>query len=729
LDRRIVWIATVAATLFLVLHLIYLPKSLEDVDSINFALGVRDFDVAHHQPHPPGYPVYIAAAKAVHALGASEVHALALLGAIAASAGVLAILALFAGIDPRAPWTALGGAALAVSAPLYWMSASRPLTDAVGVAAAVGIQALIVWSASERALVAAAFLVALASGIRSQIVWLTLPMLAVALWRRRAAGGRVLPSVAAFIVGGCAWGVPLVMFTGGPSGYWRAVANQGTEDLTNITMLWTTPTPREAALALYYALVAPWGSVVLAVIVLVFAAAGAAALARRRRSPLGALALAFLPYFLFDVVFQETITTRYALPLVVPMAYCAAAGARLAGPVVGTAIVAATAMFAMHTGGTSLAAYASQPAPAFRLLAAMHDEEASGVPLPVLAMHRREDFDLRRPMAWAGAPDAASRLPAPPKHEWLELVKYWNAGGRDTVWFVADPLRSDLELVGLRDAPRQFRYTLPFPILLGGTRPYEMDWYAIPPPDWYAGEGWALTPETAGLAREDHRGPGFGPIDAWVRRWPSAGTLIVGGRNLSATGSSAHVRVALDGRVIDEADVAPGFFLREMNLPAGALAGSGDYARLTISASSPDVAIEQFDAQPASRIVVGFGEGWHEREYNPATGRLWRWMSDQGEVRVHTPAQALELTFDGEVEAASKSRVTIRAGDRIVAAHDIGAQFAIRQVIPRELIREGEDTIRISTDQTYVPAERRSRSQDRRLLGLKVYNLRVRPAS
>jgi hypothetical protein len=256
-----------------------------------------------------------------------------------------------------------------------------------------------------------------------------------------------------------------------------------------------------------------------------------------------------------------------------------------------------------------------------------------------------------------------------------------------------------------------------------------MDWYAIPPPDWYAGEGWALTPETAGLAREDHRGPGFGPIDAWVRRWPSAGTLIVGGRNLSATGSSAHVRVALDGRVIDEADVAPGFFLREMNLPAGALAGSGDYARLTISASSPDVAIEQFDAQPASRIVVGFGEGWHEREYNPATGRLWRWMSDQGEVRVHTPAQALELTFDGEVEAASKSRVTIRAGDRIVAAHDIGAQFAIRQVIPRELIREGEDTIRISTDQTYVPAERRSRSQDRRLLGLKVYNLRVRPAS
>ena len=41
-------------------HLPFLAPSLEDIDSINFALGLRDFDVAQHQPHPPGYPVYIA---------------------------------------------------------------------------------------------------------------------------------------------------------------------------------------------------------------------------------------------------------------------------------------------------------------------------------------------------------------------------------------------------------------------------------------------------------------------------------------------------------------------------------------------------------------------------------------------------------------------------------------------------------------------------------------------
>jgi hypothetical protein len=81
------------------------------------------------------------------------------------------------------------------------------------------------------------------------------------------------------------------------------------------------------------------------------------------------------------------------------------------------------------------------------------------------------------------------------------------------------------------------------------------------------------------------------------------------------------------------------------------------------------------------------------------------------------------------VEAASKSRVTIRLGDRIIAAHDIGATFSIRQEIPREFVHAGANTITIATDQAYVPAERRSRSQDRRLLGLKIYTCRVTPAS
>src|SRR6185295_7200963 len=113
------------ALAFLALHLPYLPQSLEDLDSINFALGVRDFDVAQHQPHPPGYPIYILAAKAARAIVSSERLALSALSVLAGALGVLAIAALFRRLwdNPSdRPW-ALAASLLAVTSPLYWFTA------------------------------------------------------------------------------------------------------------------------------------------------------------------------------------------------------------------------------------------------------------------------------------------------------------------------------------------------------------------------------------------------------------------------------------------------------------------------------------------------------------------------------------------------------------------------------------------------------------------------------
>src|SRR5512133_989668 len=52
-------VISVAALLYFAAHVPFLAPSLEDIDSINFALGLRHFDPALHQPHPPGYPVYM----------------------------------------------------------------------------------------------------------------------------------------------------------------------------------------------------------------------------------------------------------------------------------------------------------------------------------------------------------------------------------------------------------------------------------------------------------------------------------------------------------------------------------------------------------------------------------------------------------------------------------------------------------------------------------------------
>jgi hypothetical protein len=688
---------------------------------------------------------------------------LSLLGVIAGSLSVFALFALFTAVDAGAGKrrTAALATLVTVTAPLYWFTAARPLSDMPGLTAALAVQAAILTATTRAGLSAGSALAGLAAGVRSQVVWLTAPLIALTIVRRpaRERAAAAVAAAAAFAIGALAWAVPLVALNGGPVVYWRTLFSQGAEDLSGIQMLWTTHTVRQLLIALNSALVAPWAIPAVATAMILLAAGGAVRLWRRGRQPGGAgaaglpappavaLAVAFGPYLVFDLLFQESITTRYALPLIPPVSYLAVRAVEgFEWP--RTAGFAAVAAFNVVLGITALSGYSSAAAPAFQMLddmsvQAARDRLRSGsrgeidgraATLPVLAMHRREDFDLRRPIVWVGdrMPRFSRRLTAPPKHEWLELVKYWNGGGRDEVWFVADPLRSDLALID-HAADRTGKYRWPFQhhLLIGGVRPDVMDWYRLRDPAWYLGEGWSLTPETAGVAREDGRGPGFAPIQGWIRRRIGDTTLMIGGRNLAVHGPPARTRLAIDGRTIDEPQLPPGFFLRMLRLPSGALDGSGEYATIAVSADQPGVAIEQFNAQTSNRVVFGFGEGWHEREYNPPLGLQWRWMSERAAVRVHAADHALLLTLHGEppsVYFSKPSTIRVSAGGRLLASQTAWDSLNVHVRIPAELVAGEEAAVTIETDQTYIPAERSRRSADRRRLGLRVFECELVPA-
>ena len=62
------WLVLALALAYLILHLPSLAPSLEDYDSLNFGLALYDYDIGKNQPHPPGYPVYIAAGRAALAI-------------------------------------------------------------------------------------------------------------------------------------------------------------------------------------------------------------------------------------------------------------------------------------------------------------------------------------------------------------------------------------------------------------------------------------------------------------------------------------------------------------------------------------------------------------------------------------------------------------------------------------------------------------------------------------
>lgn len=734
-SRRLIVAALVLV--FLALHLPYLPASLEDLDSINFALAIRDFDVAEHQPHPPGYPIFVAAAKAVNVFTGSEVVTLSLLGVVCGALAIFAMAALAGAIEAgeRIEPAATGAALLFAAAPLVWITAARPLSDMPGLAAVLLLQWITLRASSPRAIVAASFLAGLSAGIRSQVVWLTVPLVALALARHDSPDRlRTAASAAgAYAAGVFVWAVPLVVLAGGPVAYWRALAFQGGADLSGVTMLWTTPTPRQLVSVIESVFLGPWAWWPIAFTILTLAAFGTARLLRRAPRVLLVLTAAFGPYLVFSSLFQETVTTRYALPLVVPVAYLAMAGALGLSTRYGLLIAGGTAAVSLSLAQASLVAYASAEAPAFRMLADMREARRGEQPGdgPVLAMHRRQDFDLRRPLRWVepAVPAFSARLPAPPRLEWLELVKYWNGGGRAPVWFVGDPLRSDLALVHHGPARGSYRWPLRFPQLIGGVRPNTMDWHELRQPAWYLGEGWALTPEAAGVAALSSRGPRHGGSEGWIRRTTDAATLMIGGRHHPGGEPSARVRVSIDGRAVDDAEVTAGFFLRMLRLPAGTLAGAGEYATMVVSSDSDRIVVEQFDVQPAGTVVFGLGDGWHEHEYTPSTGDRWRWTSDRAVIRVRAEQKALSIRIRGESESRGDSRVTIRAGDRIVAQETVGRAFVLSATIPADAVAQDESTITIETDGSFVPAETRWRSQDRRRLGLKIYEWAITPAS
>jgi len=797
--RRWTWLALAIGLFALLLHVAAGPGHLDDVDAINFTLGVRDFDVAKHQPHPPGYPVLVAAAKIVagtaHALGGFSSMVPASWTAVPVETAALSLLAMLAGgllivaIQPLAravsgdDETALAAGVLAMTCPLAIVTVSRPLSDAPGLAAALGVQALLAaafarqrgWrtrdvapaelAATGRLIVLAAFAAGLAIGLRTQTAWLTLPLLVLVIADRagRGAAAAIVGSAVTFTTGVLCWALPLVIVTGGPAAYWRAIASQAGEDLEGVDMLFTSTRPVwRLAMNLLQTFVLPWGPLPLAVVVLTLAALGIVVLLRRDRRGLVLLAGAAAPYAIFHLVWQENVTTRYALPIVPAIAVLAGVGMRglasalgpgAPGRWAGRAGAAAIAGLALAAGLPALAAYTREPAPVFRLFA---DMRRGGRPEDVVvAMHRRGHADTRRVRGWVGPSGFPWRLlDAPNGHEWLELVRYWREGGVGRTWLLADLRRTDLALIdpASRHANGHYEWSTPFAAgVVGGTRPGTLDWVVIDgPPAWFLGQGWALSPEIAGVSNIDGKSPSRGGAVGWMRPNAAPRRLVIGGRNLGGPGAPV-VRFALrlGDRVVDTWDVAPnpGFFVRSITIAGSAVAAAGaagtDLESFLVTAAAADgsadgvpTAIEQFGLQPLDAVQFAFAEGWHEDELQPRTGLRWRWSSGESwiqvwpvdrDVRIRLAAESPLKTFD---EAPI---VTLTAGARELARATPGDAFAIDAIVPVDVLRAANGRIVLRSSRTFVPADHVSagdpRRGDRRALGLRVFEAAVTDAS
>src|SRR5207302_4239002 len=224
-DRADRWDYLLAGALGLLTVLSRLPyraRMLYNWDAVQFALALREYDVVKHQPHPPGYILYVGLGRIVNAWLHDPTAAYVLLAVACSGLTTFVVYLLARGIYDRA--TALTAATLLAVSPLFWFYGTVGLTYA-GEALFASIVAYFAFRAlrgSETDAWLAAGYLGLAGGLRQSLLLLLFPMWLVStvlgMRRRRAVvvGGLVLT------VAVLAWFVPMIWLTGGLARYLEA---------------------------------------------------------------------------------------------------------------------------------------------------------------------------------------------------------------------------------------------------------------------------------------------------------------------------------------------------------------------------------------------------------------------------------------------------------------------------------------------------------------------------
>lgn len=149
-------------------RLLALARSLWEWDEALFCLGLRDFDITQHHPHPPGFPVFIAAARVLRLVVDSEFRSLQTL---AVGAGMLLFPAVFfyareLGLRFE---TSLVAALLCAFFPNVWFFGGTAFSDVPSVTVALfAVTLLLRGMRSRAAFFGGTVLLALAAGIRPQ---------------------------------------------------------------------------------------------------------------------------------------------------------------------------------------------------------------------------------------------------------------------------------------------------------------------------------------------------------------------------------------------------------------------------------------------------------------------------------------------------------------------------------------------------------------------------------
>src|SRR5262249_18033551 len=193
----------------------YRARLLYNWDAVQFALALNEDDVLKHQPHPPGYVLYVGLGRIVHAWLPAPTASYVALAVAFSGLTTFAVYFLARAVYDRT--TALAAAALLAVSPLFWFYGSVGLTYAgealfASTVAYFGFRAL---NGSRSDAYLAAWYLGIAGGMRQSLLILLFPLWigCVALGVRRLRV--VLVGLGILTPSALTWVCPRLCLTGG----------------------------------------------------------------------------------------------------------------------------------------------------------------------------------------------------------------------------------------------------------------------------------------------------------------------------------------------------------------------------------------------------------------------------------------------------------------------------------------------------------------------------------
>ncbi len=204
-----------------------LARSPWDWDEILFSLAMRDYNVALHHPHPPGFPLFIGFAKLLQLAGLDDFHALQAQNLIAAVLLVPAMFLFCRELRFRFS-TSLSAALIFAFLPNVWFFGETAFSDVPAVVLVVLACAFLLRGCrSAMAILIGAILLAVSAGFRPQNLAVGLLPAAIAAWyqirQRNTMAVIAAALVGAVIIIGSYWSA--ASLTGGWQTYRLALRN------------------------------------------------------------------------------------------------------------------------------------------------------------------------------------------------------------------------------------------------------------------------------------------------------------------------------------------------------------------------------------------------------------------------------------------------------------------------------------------------------------------------